>query len=179
MKKIKRHEQQEHLLTPELKEKVNARIQHCIDVAEKHHKVKLPFPEVRYDIRTWMGGLAYHPKNLIRLNLILLVENEDHYIEHTVAHEAAHLITRSVVKLPEGRKRILSHGKEWRSTMELLGLPPEVKHHYDCSSIEKRGYTRRPKEAIRLSKVQRLLKQVWKLSDDEQNLFLDLLNEGP
>lgn len=153
------------LLTPELKAKVEAKMRECYKIAEKHYKKKYEFPEVRYDIRSWTGGLAYRDRNLIRFNLILLVENEADFIATTVPHEVAHKIVRATFKVPEGRKRIMPHGKEWKEVMGVLGVQPAVKHHYDCSSIEKSK--RLPKAKNPTPRVDRLLARISNWTPEE------------
>lgn len=131
------------LLTPQLKKRVEEQIHKSLKIAEKHFDVKLPFPEIRYDVKSWISGLAYTNQNLIRFNLILLVENEEEFIKTTVVHEAAHMIVNELFrqgkfKLSEKSKKIMPHGKEWKEVMGVLNTPPRVKHNYNVSSIEKK-----------------------------------------
>lgn len=126
------------LLTPELRKEVADRQEECYRLAEKHFNRKFERPEVRFDIKNHDGGRAYSGLNLIRYNLILLVENKEHFLKQTVAHEVAHLINRAANKVPEGKKRLMPHGKEWKAIMtNVFHLEPHVTHTYDCSSIEK------------------------------------------
>lgn len=126
------------LLTPELRKKVEDRQEWCYKQAEKFFERKFDRPiSVHYDIKNRVGGLAYPGQNRLRYNLILLVENEKDYLENTVPHEVAHLITKMQFPIPPGKKRLMPHGKEWKSVMkDVFNLKPEVKHYYDCSSIE-------------------------------------------
>lgn len=159
------------LLTPELRKKVSDRIKECIAVAEQHYKQKFEFPEIRYDIKNHVGGTANAGSWLIRLNLILLVENEEHFIKQIVAHEMAHLINRQVNTVPG--KKLMPHGKEWKSVMALLGIPANVTHSYDCVSIQKSP--RKQKKTVEIkSRVHRLLRQFSKLTDVERAEFLSV-----
>ena len=153
------------LLAPELRKRVDDKIKACFKIAEKKYGVKFEWPEVRYDIKSWMGGLAYHQRWLLRFNLILLVENEDHYIENVVPHEVAHLINRRVNKPAPGKKRLMPHGKEWKGVMELLKVVPHVRHTYDCSSIEKLA---RAKRKNKIDRVERIMKQIMRLTEEER-----------
>lgn len=134
------------ILSPELRKKVEARVRECLDLGEKKYGRKFSMPEIRYDVKNTDGGLAYHQKWLIRLNLILCYENEEHFIKTTVGHEAAHLIARAVYNdkvLAETGKKMRPHGKEWREAMDVVGLEPKVTHNYDVTSIARKP--RRPR----------------------------------
>lgn len=148
------------LLTPELRAKVEKRVRECLDRAAElwpEHKAKFQdAPEIRYDVKNRFGGYAISggPDDwTIRLNLILCYENEAHFIEQTVGHEAAHLIQRvvfgSVKKVVEKgqvvQKKVRPHGAEWREVMVKLGLKPLVYHTYDTSSIETKSRRKRAK----------------------------------
>lgn len=155
------------LLTPELRKKVEAKTRECLKIAEKHFKVKFEMPEIRYDIKSWVGGLAISPDFIMRLNLILLVENEEHYLATTVPHEVAHLINRRVNKPAPGKKKLMPHGKEWKEVMALMKVAPTVKHSYDVSSIEKSK--KRKRKGLVLDRVARIMKQISRLTEDERN----------
>ena len=159
------------LLTPELKKKVEDKMRECYKLAQKKYKVEFPFPEVRYDIKNWTGGLAYRNRLLIRFNLILLVENEEHYLASTVPHEVAHMIVnhlfeKEIFKLPAGKKRRMPHGTQWKEVMGVLGVVPKVTHSYDCSSIEKAA--KRKRKAGALDRVARIMKQIMRLTEEER-----------
>lgn len=159
------------LLTPELKNKVEKKMRECFAKAEKHYGIKIEFPEVRYNIKSWTGGLAYRNRNLVRFNLILLVENEKQFLDTTVPHETAHMIVNECFragkfKLAEGKKRQMPHGKEWKEVMGLLKVEPRVKHSYDCSSIEK--IARAKRSASGDDRVKRILRQMAKLTQEER-----------
>jgi len=145
------------LLSPALRKKVEARIEECYKIAEKHFDRKFERPEVRYDIKNRFGGTATYGANLIRLNLILLVENEDHFLKQTVAHEVAHLINYHTAERKSGKK-LMPHGKEWKAVMtEVYKLPAHTKHTYDCSSIDMK---RRRKHRSGRARVDQALKTI-------------------
>ncbi len=142
------------LLTKERRAKVEAKIRECLAIASKHYKQKFEMPVVRYDIKNTDGGTATFQQWLIRLNLILMVENEEKFLATTVPHEVAHLIARRVyhAKLAAEGKKMRPHGKEWKEVMELFKVPAKVTHNYDCTSIQrplrrKRGSKLRGAEA--------------------------------
>lgn len=152
------------LLTPELHEKVLAKTKELIAKAEKYFNTKLKIPEIRYDIKNWDGGRAYMPSNVIRYNLILLVENEEHFIANVVPHEVAHIVNRAVNKPAPGKKRLMPHGKEWKSIMkDVFDVEPSVKHSYDVSSIQKsprRPQSKRARVDNAIQVVSSVLKRV-------------------
>lgn len=164
------------LLSDELREKVEARVREVLELAKAKYKMEFQFPTIRYDIKSWMGGLAYPGKNLIRLNLILLVENEQEYIKHTVAHEVAHLVARKAfTKRIDGKpKRIMPHGPEWKDVMATFNIPADVKHSFDCSSIERNRSPRTSRVVkIRTGTVDRLLSRIAKLTIDQRYELMD------
>ena len=163
------------LLSKELRAKVEAKTLECFKIASKKHKVKFEMPEIRYNVKSTTAGLAYHQKWLIRYNLILMVENEEHFLKHTVPHEVAHLINRKVNKVPEGKKRLMPHGKEWKEVMALLGVPADVTHNYDVTSIDRAP---RAKRKTTESKVARILNQIKKLSEEDKAILVDRIENG-
>jgi SprT protein len=165
----------EILLSKELRAKVEAKTKECFNTAEKKFKTKFEMPEIRYNVKSTTAGLAYHQKWLIRYNLILLVENEEHFLKHTVPHEVAHLINRQVNKPADGKKKLMPHGKEWKDIMALFGIPADVKHTYDCASIDR---TPRSKRKTTESKVARILNQIKKLNEEDKAILADRIENG-
>ena len=142
------------LLTADRRKKIAAKVREVFDIAEKHYGQKFEDPEIRYDIKNTDGGTATFQQWLIRLNLILMVENEEKFLATTVPHEAAHLIARRMyhAKLAAEGKKMRPHGKEWKEVMELFKVAAKVTHSYDCTSIQrphrrKRGSKLRGAEA--------------------------------
>lgn len=141
---------QRKLFTPELTQKVEKRVRELLDIASAiwpDHTAKFnDAPVIRYDIKNAYGGVAITGGAddwTIRLNLILCYENEAHFIEQTVGHEVAHLVARVVYGstkqiLDKGQmvtKKVMSHGKEWRSVMVKFNLIVSRTHSYDTTSI--------------------------------------------
>lgn len=155
------------LLSEDLRKKVEEKMKECYAIAAKHYKLSFEFPEIRYDIKSWMGGLAYYKKNLVRYNLILLVENEEDYIATTVPHEVAHLIAYKVWEndTTPNKKKLMPHGKIWKDVMGVLNVEPRVKHTYDCSSIERKA--RKRISGPRVKRVDRIIQMIGKLPIDD------------
>lgn len=186
------------LLTPELQDRVIARVKECFDRATAlwpiHADKFAIMPEIRYDIKNKFGGMAISGGAedwTIRLNLILCYENEADFIEQTVGHEVAHLVQRVVFGLtkkvegPKGvftTKRVQSHGPEWREVMTKFGLKPRRCHTYDTSSIQVKSRVRKlaaPLPAAELIAVKqqklkrRLQRDFLQLALEDQQLFAD------
>ncbi len=83
---------------------------------------------VRHDLRGQVAGQAWPGEGLLRFNPVLGGENWAHFLEHTVAHEVAHLLA-----CWRHGEKALGHGPAWREAMALLGVEPSVCHSYDTS----------------------------------------------
>lgn len=175
-----------------LHQKVMARIEELIKLASTiwpEHANKFEVPIVRYDIKGRVGGTALTPpmgmgKPVVRFNLIMLYENEQHFIEQTVGHEMAHVFCRRIYGASkttvdkEGRavnKKIMPHGREWFEVMQKLGLALEKYHKYQLKSIHSV-----PREKSEIDKIKQIsariknIKSNWtKLPKDEQKMLLD------
>ncbi|PLP28228.1 SprT family protein, partial [Klebsiella michiganensis] len=77
-----------------------------------------PEPVLVYQQRGTSAGTAWLEKNEIRLNPVLLLENQQAFIDEVVPHELAHLLVWKHFG------RVAPHGKEWKWMMEsVLGVP--------------------------------------------------------
>lgn len=137
------------LLTKELQTKVEKALLAACKTAEAKYGQPFELPEVRWDIKNTDGGRANYGQWLVRLNLILCVENEEKFLATTVPHEMAHLIAYRVfhAKLTSLGKKLRPHGKEWKEVMGVLSVPAKATHSYVCTSIH------RPKRRPRGSKL--------------------------
>ena len=128
------------LVTAEVKQKVTAKLQQCIQIAQEKYDVTFMFPSVVYRKRGTTAGTADYYKNQIDLNPVLLMDNIDAFLSRTVPHEMAHLITGIVYPHTNyasyGKKRS-PHGSEWKSVMRVLGADPSRCHNYDISTVKK------------------------------------------
>lgn len=91
---------------------------------------KFNFPRIQFTIRGKAAGRAYYYQNRINLNLKMLLENGQSFIDDTPGHEAAHLIAFSLF----GRQ-IKPHGREWASVMRLIGQEPSRTHNFQVSGF--------------------------------------------
>ena len=92
-------------------------------------------PSISFDLRGCCAGRAYYKYNRIRLNPILMVENQEDFVVQTVPHEVAHLLAFTMFGT---RTRIKPHGTEWKSVMLALGLKPARCHSYDVANARVR-----------------------------------------
>lgn len=164
------------ILTKELRNRVDDRINWCIKKANEKYEVEIKKPDVFFDIHSTTGGLAYRNVNKVRFNLIMLHENTDHFIEHTVAHELAHIVVNQVHRpkaIEAGRKKVLAHGKEWREVMtDCFKLPADVRHHYPIDSIDRQTRSKKRSQKSRVDQIVWLVdliqKKIDRMSEDEK-----------
>ncbi|MFZ4835589.1 SprT family zinc-dependent metalloprotease [Rouxiella sp. Mn2063] len=95
-----------------------------------------PEPDVSYQQRGTTAGTAWLQDWKIRLNPVLLQENQQQFIDEVVPHELAHLL----VYRRFGRKAA-PHGKEWQWMMEqVLGVSASRTHQFEISSVQSKTY---------------------------------------
>lgn len=122
-------------ITPEIVNKLKAKIRQCIKIAETVFKRKFYMPKFDFSLSGNAAGIACGHDNVIRINPTLLIENLDDFVNQTIVHEYAHIVTDTMY--PTGykerkkrSKRIPHHGSGWKYVMELFGAPPIVYHNY-------------------------------------------------
>ncbi|KKL88163.1 hypothetical protein LCGC14_1927450 [marine sediment metagenome] len=133
-------------VTREIKGRVNAEINRCIAIAEKHYDRSFKFPTVVYKKRGTTAGTACDLTYTIDLNSVLLMENGDDFIG-TVTHEFAHLVDGIVNphtrdggirydrfgRTCRGKRSV--HGPSWKRIMRLFGVRnPTRCHSYNVSN---------------------------------------------
>lgn len=132
-------------VTADVKTRVAHKLKEGIAIAKREYGVDLPMPQVQYTKRGTTAGVAHLREWIINLNPVLLMQNVDTFLQRTVPHELAHLITERVY--PEAHKRIRGakrepHGEKWQSVMRKLGAPVSRCHSYDVSDARvKRNIT--------------------------------------
>lgn len=166
------------LLSPELRTKVEEVVEASFKTCEAHYEQKFKRPEVRYNIRNTNGGEAWYQRNLIRLNLTFLVENEETFLASTVPHEVAHLVARAVyTSKPHNGKKVRPHGTEWKEVMGVLGIEPKVKHTYDITSLDIVRVKRKRVMKTTKAKIDALLKQIAKLEYNDREYLIEMVRE--
>lgn len=94
-----------------------------------------PEPKVVYQQRGTAAGTAWMENFEIRLNPVLLMENQQTFIEEVVPHELAHLLVWKHFG------RVAPHGKEWKWMMEvILGVPARRTHQFEVQSVRKNTF---------------------------------------
>ncbi|MBJ3814195.1 SprT family zinc-dependent metalloprotease [Shimwellia pseudoproteus] len=87
-------------------------------------------PAIIYQQRGMAAGTAWLERNEIRLNPVLLLENQQAFIDEVVPHELAHLLVWKTYG------RVAPHGKEWKWMMEtVLGVPARRTHQFETASV--------------------------------------------
>lgn len=94
-----------------------------------------PEPNVNYQQRGATAGTAWLQQWEIRLNPVLLLENQQAFIHEVVPHELAHLLVYARFG------RVAPHGKEWRWMMEqILNVPARRTHRFATTSVQGKTY---------------------------------------
>lgn len=133
-------------VTPEVRARVIAKINECRELAVKNlgTLAQITMPRVIYELRGRTAGTASYSKWEINLNAVLLMENVDDFIERTVPHELAHLITDKLY--PENhrpkrdpwsgrRPKRSPHGADWQYVCRAIGMTDVTRcHSYDTSN---------------------------------------------
>lgn len=121
-----------------LKYQVGEKIAAYIEVAEIAFNRNFHHPTVLYDIRGGIAGTAQSETNTLRLNPVILMNNQGSFLTQVVPHELAHLIADAVY--PSGHsdgkvtKRIPHHGSAWKTVMNVFGVPAHRTHRYKIPS---------------------------------------------
>lgn len=94
-----------------------------------------PEPKLLYQQRGTAAGTAWLEKWEIRLNPVLLLENQQAFLEEVVPHELAHLLTWKHFG------RVPPHGKEWKWMMaNVLGVTPRRTHQFELASVRRHTF---------------------------------------
>lgn len=94
-----------------------------------------PEPKLNWQQRGTSAGTAWLENYEIRLNPVLLMENQQAFIDEVVPHELAHLLVWKRFG------RVAPHGKEWKWMMEhVLGVPAQRTHKFELDSVRKNTY---------------------------------------
>jgi len=106
-------------------------------LALANHKLDRQYPEPKlvYQQRGTTAGTAWLDSYEIRLNPVLLQENQQAFIDEVVPHELAHLLTWKHFG------RVAPHGKEWKWMMEsVLGVPARRTHQFGLESVRRNTF---------------------------------------
>jgi SprT protein len=133
------------MLTVEQKQTVINRVNHFVEFANDHFNVKMELPFVRFEKRGTTAGTANRVSWEVNFNAGLMVDNFDLFMNDTIPHEVAHLVTdyvygaqvKGFVRTRSGirKARRESHGKHWKSVMATFGVDPTRCHDMDVSKV--------------------------------------------
>lgn len=137
-----------------LKAACEDRIRKVHAICSEHFNMQFRQPIIEYDLTGRIAGRASIMENKIKLNLQLLIENEEKFIIDTPGHEAAHLITRQAFGW-----YVRSHGPEWARVMGIINQPAirchnfEVKTNYlyICKCADRKTYLSRCRHSRSIS----------------------------
>lgn len=111
-------------------QKTTERIGTVYEIASKTYGRNFAFPQITFNVRGRAAGRAYYYQNRIALNMKMLLDNGQDFVDDTPGHEAAHLIAFRLY----GRQ-IRPHGREWASVMRTIGQKPERTHDFEISGF--------------------------------------------
>jgi SprT protein len=104
--------------------------------AQRHFSLEFPEPNIIYQQRGTSAGTAWLQAWEIRLNPVLLIENQQAFIEQVVPHELAHLLVFRQFG------RVQPHGREWRWMMEsVLAEPANRTHRFEVVSVQSKTFS--------------------------------------
>lgn len=121
-----------------LQQAVMRALRQALERANLALKTNYPEPTLLYQQRGTAAGTAWLEPWEIRLNPILLLENQQAFIEEVIPHELAHLLVWKKFG------RVAPHGKEWKWMMEqVLGVPARRTHQFEVQSVRSRTFAYR------------------------------------
>jgi len=98
--------------------------------------IRLPEAVIDFSLRGRCAGQARverNAKTFLRINLKLLTENFEDFLEQTIPHEVAHLVVNWQAR--KKRQRPRPHGPEWQLVMQdCYGLQSVRCHAYQTTS---------------------------------------------
>ncbi len=117
-----------------LKQKAIRRLAEVVRLTQDKLQRSISMPSISFDLSGTTAGKAYWRLNHIQLNGVLLAENQQDFMQDTIPHEFAHLVTRRLYP------RASSHGKEWSYIMrEVLGVSPSRCHSLDVTRAARKS----------------------------------------
>ncbi|MEQ4530187.1 MAG: SprT family zinc-dependent metalloprotease [Mixta sp.] len=118
-----------------LQQSVMRALREKLQQANQRLACSYPEPKLVYQQRGTAAGTAWLESWEIRLNPVLLLENQQAFIEEVVPHELAHLLVwRHFGRVPP-------HGKEWKWMMEtILEVPARRTHQFEVASVRGKAF---------------------------------------
>jgi len=112
-------------------------------------KHTISFPDVLFTIVGRVAGNCSFDNStgtgVLNFNTVLMEENWETFIEHTVSHEVAHFCTNiyfGFIYTSSGRRQ--SHGKDWKNMMRFFGVKEISRcHKYRLDNVKQTRKTKR------------------------------------
>lgn len=124
-----------HQLPIALQQAVMRCVREKLRLANQRLERSYPEPKVVYQQRGTAAGTAWMESYEIRLNAVLLMENQQPFIDQVVPHELAHLLVWKHFG------RVAPHGREWKWMMEaVLGVRAYRTHQFEIQSLRKNTF---------------------------------------
>ena len=121
-----------------LQQAVMRSLRQSLERANQALKTRYPEPKLLYQQRGTAAGTAWLASWEIRINPVLLLENQQAFIDEVVPHELAHLLVWKQFG------RVAPHGKEWKWMMEqVLGVPARRTHQFEIASVRSNTFAYR------------------------------------
>jgi len=120
------------MITNELKSAVETKVLEVYLKAQEVFGKMFDLCKIEYKDMGSTAGKAHYYENRITLSPTLLQENGEEFINRTVGHEIAHIITFKLYG-----QIITPHGKHWKSVMVKLGMNPTRCHTYNVDSVKR------------------------------------------
>ena len=125
-----------HGLEHEYQQRLCQKVYALLQDAEQYFSRKFPIPDISFRLRGANAGLALLKHNKLRFNSQLLLHNGEKFINDTVAHELAHLITYQLYG-----QSVKPHGTEWQTIMiDVFHSEPSVTHSFTTTMNRKDIY---------------------------------------
>lgn len=110
-------------------------LRHHLAIANARLNRHYPEPQLLFTQRGASAGTAWLKTYQIRLNPVLLLENQRAFIDEVVPHELAHLLTWRHFG------QVAPHGQEWRWMMEtVLGVSARRTHQFALDGVRPRTF---------------------------------------
>ncbi|WJG11083.1 SprT family zinc-dependent metalloprotease [Aliiglaciecola sp. LCG003] len=119
------------ILSFEQKQAARLTVNQFIDLANNSLSIKLNYPDLAFNQRGKIAGTAHLHKHLIKLNPVLLKDNEASFHDEVIAHEVAHIVTFHLFG------KVRPHGPEWRHIMQhVFKKPAKTTHKMDTTKTQ-------------------------------------------
>ena len=122
-------------VTASVKKMVEDRIAVVHETVKEFYGREFAPVNVTYDLRGRTAGTAQSNTRHVRLNAVLLMENQTEFVADTVGHELAHIFDKDLngYRTKSNGKRDI-HGYGWKNVMRAIGQDPARCHSFDTST---------------------------------------------